>query len=1029
MADASHPATGLDHRCLGSFEVRRDGEVLALGGPRQRAVLAVLTLSRNDLVSTDALIDQVWAGDPPASATATLQGYVASLRRALEPHRAPRTPPAVLVSRANGYSLVVPPGACDLDRFVAAMTEARDLLEAGDAQKAVAAARRALGQWRGPALADFADEPFAAPEVLRLEEARLQCVELRMDAALAAGHHADVVGELQVIVAAEPLRERLRGQLMVALYRSGRQADALEVARHGRRILAEELGLDPDPALQQLELSILRQDPALDAPDTSAPVSASGAASGLIGRADECGVLERGLAAAAAGTGRVVLIGGEAGIGKTRLAEAFASEVTGALVLWGRCHETEGAPSFWPWREVLRELGASLDETVLRQATGVDAGVVAEVVPELAGALGVELGRRPPDAETARFHFFDAVTRLLVRAAESRPLVVVLEDLHWADEPSVALLRFVVRRVRGSGLLLVGTHRSVAAADPSVLGGALAAMAREPVVERLLLPGLDQAETAALVSDVLGRPLDDGLGAEVLARTGGNPLFIVHLAELLRMASGGPDDLRAIVREQMPPGMVELIGLRFAEQPDLTRRLLEIAAVVGRSFGVDVLVAVSGASFDEVLDAVASAVAAGLVVEAGAPGDHEFTHALMREAIVARLGRSRAARLHGLVGDALAAAGIDDESLPALAHHYWEASKMGWAGPALEAATGAARAAITRVAYEDAERHLERAASLVRMLPTGDERDRSELALRMQVASHLMRSRGYAVHEVGEACAQARELAARLQAPTELLVASWGLAAHHLVRGEHGAAVRIGEGLLAAHPGGTLTAIAGHLTVGIPQLYLGQPLDAVTHLEQALALAEAASPQELARFPQDLALGAAAFLAWAQWGAGDGPASETTRQRALAPAEAVGGYDEVFARMVSAQLGVLRRDADQVLDDTERMLARSRGTDFQHLVAHARVMRGWALAQHGEVEPGLALLQEGLAYFDRHESSTRLVHNLTLLAEVHEAAGRADLARAAIARAVAACATSEERFYEPPMRSAQARLGVRPPGG
>lgn len=737
-------------------------------------------------------------------------------------------------------------------------------------------------------------------------------------------------------------------------------------------------------------------------------------------------MLDRGLAAAAAGTGRVVLIGGEPGIGKTRLAEVFAAEVTGALVLWGRCHETEGAPSFWPWREVLRELGPSLDVEVLRSATGIDAGVLAEVVPELAGRLGVELGGRPPDAETARFHFFDVVTRLLVRAAEARPLVVVIEDLHWADEPSLALLRFVVSRVRGSGLLLIGTHRSVAVADASLLGGALAAMIREPVVERLLLPGLDRAETAALVARVLGSPLDADLVDEVVARTGGNPLFTIHLLELLRDSLDRPDALRSIVRELVPPGIVELIGLRFTEQPELTHRLLEIAAVVGRSFGVDVLAAVSGASFDDALDAMASAVAAGLVKEADEPGAYEFTHALMREAIVARLGRSRAARLHGLVGDALAVVRVDDESLPALAHHYWEAAKVGWAGAALEAATGAARAAITRVAYEDAERHLERAAGLLRALPTGDERDRSELALRMQLASHLMRSRGYAVADVADACGRARDLAGRLHAPTELLVASWGLAAHHLVRGEHRAAIAIGEGLLATESGSPVAAIAGHLTVGVPQLYLGEPQEAVHHLEQARALAEAAPAELLARFPQDLPLGAIAFLAWAQWAVGDAAESEATRQRAVRRADEAGGYDEVFARMVSAQLGVLRRTVDTVLEDTERMLARSRGTDFQHLVAHARVMRGWALAQRGDVEPGLALVVEGLAYFDEHESSTRLVHNLTLLAEVQEVAGDTGLARDVIGRAAAACATSEERFYEPHMRAVQERLGVDP---
>ena len=1028
------PGAELDYRLLGPFEVRRNGVVLTLGGRRQRAVLAILALAANEQVSADSLIEQLWAGDPPPTATATLQAYVSPLRRLLEPDRAPRAPARVLVSRANGYSLVVPAGARDTDRVQSAIAVAQRCLARGDHLAAAEAARTALAEWRGRVLGDFGGEAFADSEVRRWEETRLLAVELLMDADLAAGRHGDVVAELHRLVGAHPLRERLRGQLMLALYRAGRQAEALEVAHAGRRILAEELGLDPDPALRELEGSILRQDPSLAAPAPQvaaasggaapdAPPRAAGGSGDLVGRHEERDVLGRGLAAASARTGRVVLIGGEPGIGKTRLAEAFA-DVAGDRVVWGRCHDTEGAPPFWPWRQVLRSLAADLDDATLQSLLGIDAGVVADVVPEVGPRLALEAVSRPADAEAARFHFFDAVTRLLVETAAAGPLVIVLEDLHWADESSLALLRFVVGAVRGSGLLIVATYRSVAVGDPTLLTGTLGALAREPVVERLVLRGLDRDGCGALVNDVLGAAPADELVDQVLARTGGNPLFIIHLAQLLRPALDRPEDMRSLVRDHVPPAMADLIELQVSGLAEVTRRLLEVAAVVGREVELGLLLEIQPMSFDEALSAMDEAVATGLVAEADLAGSYAFTHSLMREAIVARLGRSRAARLHGQVGDALAARGVDEESLPSLAHHYWEAASVGWAAAALDATTAAAAGAIARFAYEEAERHLTRALRLIEDLSAGPARDRAELAVRMQAASHLMRSRGYAVAEVAVACERARELASRIPAPDQWLVATWGLAAHHLVRGEHAAAMAIGASLLdfGRAEEVTVAAVVGHITTGIPLLYLGRPAEAAGHLEQVLALVGSAPPEVMARFPQDLESGASAFLAWARWALGDDAEAEALLRRAVERAGARGGYDEVFVRMVSAQLGVLRRSTGQVLEDTERMLAVCGELDFRHLAAHARVTRGWALAVSGQPESGLASLEEGLGYFDAHESSARLVHNLTLRAEALLAAGRLAEAEETAARAAEALVDSEERFYEPQLLALRDRL-------
>jgi YVTN family beta-propeller protein len=247
-----------------------DGErPLRLGGPKQRAVLVVLLLSRRRVVSTDQLMDALWGERPPATAPKTLQGYVSHLRRALGD--------GLLVTRGRGYQLEVDADRVDVDRFESQVAEGRAALTRGDPVRAGELLRGALALWRGPALADFAYEAFAQPEAARLEEARLAALEERIDADLAAGAQATLVGELEALVKEHPLRERLHGQLILALYRCGRQAEALERYQEARDRLREDLGLEPGRELKELERAILVQDRTLDAPARPpAPVVSGG---------------------------------------------------------------------------------------------------------------------------------------------------------------------------------------------------------------------------------------------------------------------------------------------------------------------------------------------------------------------------------------------------------------------------------------------------------------------------------------------------------------------------------------------------------------------------------------------------------------------------------------------------------------------------------------------------------------------------------------------------------------------------------
>jgi DNA-binding SARP family transcriptional activator len=248
----------MEFRVLGSLEVRQDDQPVPITGAKERALLAFLLLHANEPVTTDRLVEELWGEAPPATARKSVQVRVAGLRRAIRDN--------VLLTRGDAYLIRLEPNQLDLHRFEQELSDGSDALGAGDPTTAIATLDEALALWRGPPLADFVYESFAQPAIARLEELRAHALELRIEAQLELGRHARVIPELENLIAAHPFRERLRGQLMLALYRDGRQAEALDVYRRTREEFVAELGIEPGPTLQKLEQAILRQDPSLDGP-------------------------------------------------------------------------------------------------------------------------------------------------------------------------------------------------------------------------------------------------------------------------------------------------------------------------------------------------------------------------------------------------------------------------------------------------------------------------------------------------------------------------------------------------------------------------------------------------------------------------------------------------------------------------------------------------------------------------------------------------------------------------------------------
>jgi predicted ATPase/DNA-binding SARP family transcriptional activator len=374
----------IEFRILGALQALRDGRTLPLGGTKQRGVLALLLLSANQRVSAERLIEELWSGRAPPTAAKSLQMHVARLRQALG--ETDQTRPAV-ETMGSGYRLCVAPGTLDCQRFEAAVAEGRRQLAAGDPGGAAHRLRAGLDEWRGPALADLASEPFAQLEINRLNELRVAALEDRIEADLALGGHGAVVAELEALVAVEAYRERLWAQLMLALYRSGRQVEALDAYRRVRARLVEELGIEPGRELRRLHETILTHDPGLDWPEASA-VSAGAAAlptsakrrhnlpakrTSFVGRAREVQEIE-----AAVRGSRVVTLAGVGGVGKTRLALEVA----------------ERTLDRWPDGVWLVALGSVTEGSAVSEAVGSRLGLAGSPGDQLVDVIADRLEER-----------------------------------------------------------------------------------------------------------------------------------------------------------------------------------------------------------------------------------------------------------------------------------------------------------------------------------------------------------------------------------------------------------------------------------------------------------------------------------------------------------------------------------------------------------------------------------------------------------------------------------------------------------
>ncbi len=624
----------------------------------------------------------------------------------------------------------------------------------------------------------------------------------------------------------------------------------------------------------------------------------------FVGRAGELAALTADLDAAVGGRGGVVLVAGEPGIGKTRLAEELAARATarGAVVLWGRCWEGAGAPSFWPWVQVVRgyvQVQAG-DPASLRHDLGSGAADIAQLVPAVHDCIPDLPAPSPLEPEAARFRLFDSLAGFLRTAAARRPLLLVLDDLHWADVPSLALLRFMSRELEGTGPLVVGSYRQSEVGQGHPLLAAVADLTRGQH-RWLLLGGLGQRDVASFVALVAGAEPSTELAAEVYRQTDGNPFFVTEVVRLL--ASQGRLDPAArdaaVLGGGLPEGVMAVVAERLGRLSGDCRRILEVAAVVGRDFELRVLQPASGLDAERLLVLLEEAEAARVVgAVPGGLSRWRFAHALVREVLYEGLLAARRVRLHGLVGEALEAVYTADPGphLAELAHHLVEAApgREETAAKAVQVATLAGRRALEVLAWEDAAELFERALAALDLTERPGPQQRCELLLAVGEARMATSD----VPAARTAYQQAGELARRIGSPEALAQAGLGLGSEFTSGVVNPVQVGLLEEALTAL-GRDDSPLRARVLAGLARALVSTP-----QVERRLALSEDAV--QMARRLGDPATLAAVLFGrhLAVWGS---ERAEVAGERLAIATEVVGLAEQIGDRAMALRGRGLRR--------------------------------------------------------------------------------------------------------------------------
>ena len=1008
----------VEYLLSGAVETRVDGSAAPLGGPKQRCVLAVLLANHGTVVSADRLIDAVWEDKPPPKALASLRAYVTNLRRILAvPAEASPAAKVRLVSRSYGYQLTLLAGdSVDLHRFEALVKDGRAALIRGAAAAAFELLSAALMLWRGDPFGEFTHRDFAHVDATRYTALRNTAIEARFDAALQCGDGADIIPEIEAAVAADPTEERLWGHLMVALYRSGRTSDAVRAFDRARITLDRELGTSPGDGLKTLYRKIsdgasdlLIQRPAAEpvvaaGPDTDGPMP-------FVGRAAELDAILAALSGARAGSGGLILLTGESGIGKTALAQAVSARSGHAemTVAWAAHPPGIRLPLMWTWIQILRRVGDELGPPGRAAVRRVAPGVVDALVPEWTDGDAVSSGVR---AATTGFALIEGVVAALCELSSIRPLLLVLDDLQLADSPSGNALSVLSTQLGRLPIQIVGNWTYFGSGRP-VNRHAFERLVGSEAAWTIQLDGIGRDAAAALVDALAGTPTEQAVSEYVWSRTNGNPLYIRELVSVL-VAHNRLHDVPDGQTHDVSAPVAGMVGQRLARLDRPSRRALAAAAVIGSEFDVADLADVVDLSVSTVQARLRPAYETGLLDEAAdRPGCYRFGHGLLHDAVLALVPSSERAAVHAAIAsnNAAGVATAAYEDVISVADHAWRAGSVLNPETALDIHETAIQRALTRSAYNDIAVLAEHALQVCRRLPAKPEALERQATLWL----HLAGARGILDGQNSAAAADAVQRAFDIgeHATGRHFYGAVALQCYMLcVRGRLDETHALANGLAAQY------ALSGDPDVGVASHFVQVMIHLLRGEHDAQ---EALAGTMMARFPPPETIADPLYFfhprvyCWLGLGRanlGDRAGAHRHTRAALELAQSRRAHFDVLAAKlakveIDAMLGITDGTVGAAQDVYQELLA----AGSPQWAACAQMIAVWAqtLTDAGG-DPAVAF--EAFNAYTHDGSTVMTPFFLALLADIENQHGRADHAQQLLARAQAVVNATGEHVWD-----------------
>ena len=998
---------------LGNLRITQDQRaVTAVNTNRLRSLLAYLVLHADAPQPREYLSFLLWPESNESQARTNLRQLLHHLRRALADVG------CLLTDNQTVHWQRDPACVIDVDEFEAAFRRAQEAGRRAD----LAAERQALEQAERLYQDDLLPGVYDDWLEPKREQLRQQFSEAlsRLAALLESlGEHSAAIRYAERLVAHDPLSEA-HYQLLIRLHAANHdRASALRAYHRCMRVFKRELGVDPGPVTRELFEQVLKSEPIRSAHVELPPASAASPLP-LVGRRKEWERLRECWRVAADGETRLALILGEAGIGKSRLAEELFQYCAGQRIAAARtrCYAAQNHLSYSPVTDWLR---AEPLQAARAQLPAPHLAELARVLPEI---LVERKDIKPPQPlaqNWQRRHFYDALNAAFGKAR--KPLLLVIDDLQWCDLDSFEWLHSFCRSEQASQVLVAGTVRPEEAGREHPLTGLLSDLRQTGLTVELSIGPLSADETGALAGQIANRPLDPHYLKDLYAATGGNPLFVVE-----SVRAGDEDPQRTSSKfpgsnaEPRPVGAV--ITARLARLSRSAYELAGLAATIGTSFSIDLLAKATDWDEDSLSRALDELWQRRIVDGQGA-GAYDFTHDRLREVAYSELSPVRQRFLHRRVARAIEElhAGALEGIHGQVAGHYEAAGML---EPAIRHYHDAAVVAQQRCADTEAVLLIQRALTLGGELKESAVRDTQELDLLAMLGRSLVTTRGYSTPEVGETYARALMLSRRLGEKNHYFSALGGSWLFHTVRGQLEGALALGRQLLelARNEDSSGLSMAGHFLYGGNLFHLGRLEEARQHVEQSLAVRDERPHSALPLFfGPDIGVFCQSYRAHVLWHLGLPDQSAKACEEALARALRVAHpFSLAIALAYAALLHSFRRESGATLAQAEEAAALCRKHDFPYYLAWSEILAGWAMAVEGNVTPGVTRLRSGLDALRNTAAELRLPFYHAMLAQVCGLAGQFAEAQANIATGLAFQRKNHELWAAPELHRIQGDL-------